>query len=235
MKPKPCHCKEPVYKTELIVALDVSTFQEAKKLVDGLIRYVKFFKVGSQLFTASGPEVIKYIQKKNGRVFLDLKFHDIPNTVREAVLSAAHLKVFMLTVHAQGGREMLEAASSAVRGLRDRPLIVAVTVLTSQSRRDTGASVLSLARVALSCGVDGVVSSALECLRLRKALGEACVIVTPGIRPQGGARGDQKRVAAPRAARDAGSNYVVVGRPIVQAEDPCGAVKDILRELRGEI
>lgn len=222
-------------KTELIVALDVPTLRKARKLVDRLIGDVRFFKVGSQLFTASGPDIIKYIQKKKGKVFLDLKFHDIPNTVREAVLSAARLKVFMLTLHAQGGHEMLKAATSAVSGFKKRPLIMAVTVLTSQTVAHVKSKVLVLAKSALACGVDGIVSSAQECADLRKALGEKCVIVTPGIRLDGEARGDQKRVATPKAASDSGSNYIVVGRPIVCAKNPALAARSILKELRGEI
>lgn len=228
-------CKDKRCETSLIVALDVATLQEARRLVDRLIKHVEFFKVGSQLFTTAGPEIVRYIHKKKGRVFLDLKFHDIPHTVYEAVLSAARLKVFMLTVHAQGGREMLEAAGCAVSGLKSRPLIVAVTVLTSQKDGHAKAHVLTLAKTALSCGLDGVVSSAQECAYVRKALGEACIIVTPGIRPSGSSHGDQKRVATPREAREAGSNYIVVGRPIVQAKDPCRAAGDIVKELRGEI
>ncbi|MFH1692041.1 MAG: orotidine-5'-phosphate decarboxylase [Candidatus Omnitrophota bacterium] len=231
MKPKKCCCQNVVRKTELIVALDVPTLKEAKRLVDRLVSCVKIFKVGSQLFTAAGPEIIRYIHKKRGRVFLDLKFHDIPNTVREAVLSAARLKVFMLTVHAQGGFEMLKAAASAVCDLKARPLIVAVTVLTSQADKNAKSKVLFLARTALAAGADGVVSSAQECAALRKMLGRKCVIVTPGIRPQGADAGDQKRVATPEMALCAGSSYIVVGRPIVQAKSPAQAAKGILNEL----
>lgn len=234
MSNKKCHCESVVPGTGLIVALDVPSLKEAKKLVDRLCRLVKIFKVGSQLFTAAGPEIIQYIHKKKARVFLDLKFYDIPNTVREAVVSAARLKVFMLTVHAQGGEEMLRAASEAAAGFKNRPLIVAVTVLTSQADKNAKVKVLSLARVALRCGVDGVVSSARECAVLRKALGEKCIIVTPGIRPQAADIGDQKRVATPKAACQAGSNYIVVGRPIVKAKDFRQAAEDILNELRGE-
>lgn len=219
------------YKTQLIAALDVSSRAQARKLIDQLVPCVKIFKVGSQLFTSQGPGIVEYIHKKGAKVFLDLKYHDIPNTVREAVICAAHLDVFMLTVHAQGGEEMLLAASGALKGLQKRPLIAAVTVLTSRPVKGAKQKVLSLAKLASACGLDGVVASARECVDLKKAIGEGFIIVTPGIRPQGEDHGDQKRVVTPQMASEAGSNYIVVGRPIVKARDPLEASKNILREL----
>lgn len=214
----------------LIVALDVDTLEQAKALVDVLADSVDIFKIGSQLFTACGPEAVRYVYKKGAKVFLDLKFHDIPNTVAGAVKSAASLNVFMLTVHAQGGKEMLEAAAR----VSPRPLIVGVTVLTSQSAgADTAALVLERARLAQSAGLDGVVASPEEAQMLRKNLGKDFIIVTPGIRPAGTDAGDQKRIATPAAAIKSGSTYLVVGRPIVADKSPRDAALRILEELRG--
>lgn len=223
--------KKSICETQLIVALDVPSMPQARRLIDHLASCVKIFKVGSQLFTSQGPGIIEYIHKKGAQVFLDLKYHDIPNTVREAVICAARLNVFMLTVHAQGGAEMLLAASGALKGLQKRPLIVAVTVLTSQPVKGAKQKVLSLARLALACGIDGVVASAQECVEIKKALGRNFIIVTPGIRLEGEDRGDQKRVATPKTALEAGSNYIVVGRPIVKARDPLAAAQNIIMEL----
>jgi orotidine-5'-phosphate decarboxylase len=222
---------------KLIVALDVDTFGEAKKLIDKLYPSVKIFKVGSQLFTGCGPKVVTYINKKGARVFLDLKFHDIPNTVANAVALSARLGVFMLTVHAQGGVEMLKSAKdAAVKAAKQaksrRPLIVAVTVLTSQKFENLHQRVLDLADDAYTAGVDGVVASVQEAADIRRIFKKNFVIVTPGIRPQGAQAGDQKRVATPAVAITAGSDFLVVGRPIVEAKDPSAAVKEILKEMR---
>jgi orotidine-5'-phosphate decarboxylase len=225
-------------KTKLIAALDVDTWAQAKKIVDRLYPSVKIFKVGSQLFTACGPKSIASIQKKGARVFLDLKFHDIPNTVAKAVAQAARLGVFMLTVHAQGGVEMLKAARAAAQNAvpgkyARRPLIIAVTVLTSQISEHVHGRVLDLADDAYASGMDGVVASVDEARDIRRMFKENFLIITPGIRPEGAERGDQKRVATPKAAIEAGSDFIVVGRPIVEAKDPATAAKDILREMRG--
>ncbi len=223
-------------QSRLIVALDVDTYIEAKKLVDRLSPSVKIFKVGSQLFTGCGPKIIEYIHKKRVEVFLDLKYHDIPNTVASAVSQATRLKVFMMTVHAQGGREMLKAAKdAAVKTSEDvgvrRPIIVAVTVLTSMKFDSCFGRVMDLAFDAKDAGVDGVVSSVEEAHEIRKRFKSDFIIVTPGIRPDGASIGDQKRIAAPRAAIDAGSNFLVVGRPIVEASDPVAAAKKIIKEM----
>lgn len=228
-------------KAELIVALDVPSWLRATKLVDRLMPEVKLFKVGSQLFTLCGPRIVRYIRAKGGEVFLDLKFHDIPHTVANAVRAAADLGVAMMTVHAQGGREMLRAAVESAkrtkrRGQRVRrpPRILAVTVLTSQALPDTKKEVVRRARMAREAGVQGVVASVHECAELRKILGKKFLIVTPGIRPRGAAAGDQKRVATPRQAVRAGSNYLVVGRPVVQASDPLKVVCSLKKDIRGK-
>lgn len=224
-------------KAELIVALDVENFKEAKKLIDALWRDVKIFKVGSQLFTSCGHKVIDYIKRKERRVFLDLKFHDIPNTVARAVESACGLGVYMLTVHASGGEEMLRAAKqasiSAQRKLKIKaPLVVAVTVLTSSDSKNTKSEVMRLAGLAHESGLDGVVSSVKECSLIRKRFKKNFVIVTPGIRPKGSAMGDQKRVAGAADAVRAGSSFLVVGRPIVSAKEPAKAAREILMEMK---
>ncbi|MFH0877082.1 MAG: orotidine-5'-phosphate decarboxylase [Candidatus Omnitrophota bacterium] len=227
-------------KTKLIVALDVEDLRQAKSLVDRLTPCVKIFKVGSQLFTACGPDIVRLILKAGAEVFLDLKFHDIPNTVACAVGSAARLGVLMLTVHASGGQEMLWRAQKAAREASKRlkcrkPLILAVTVLTSQADKNVAGKVLALAKMAKESGVDGVVASVHECAALRKKFKRNFVIVTPGIRPQGAVLDDQKRAATPEAAIRAGSDFLVVGRPILEARDPLASAKGILKSMGGEL
>ncbi|MBM3247823.1 MAG: orotidine-5'-phosphate decarboxylase [Candidatus Omnitrophica bacterium] len=214
-------------KDKLIVALDVDTLKEAKDLVDKLYPSVKMFKVGSQLFTACGPEAVKMIAQKGAKVFLDLKSHDIPNTVKKAVEAATKLKVFMLTVHLSGGKEMLQAAAS----VPNRPKIVGVTVLTSQSEDGTANKVLELAKLAKNSGLDGVVCSVSETRMIKKELGKDFLVVNPGIRPKDFSSNDQKRVATPKEAIDAGADFIVVGRPVIKAEDPLQAVLNIFKEL----
>lgn len=233
----------------LIVAIDVDTFEKAKQLIDALSECVDIFKIGSQLFTAYGPFVTRYVQSKGKKVFLDLKFHDIPNTVASAVKSAVSLSVspnqdknfaplFMLTVHTQGGAEMLTAAVNAAKEQSallkvERPLIVGVTVLTSQAREENLEKlVIERATLAQSCGLDGVVASVEEAKMIRQTLGKDFVIVTPGIRPKGADVGDQKRVATPEFAIESGSNYLVVGRPIVGDANPKKAAKKILEAIQ---
>ncbi len=224
-------------KSQLIVALDVATFSEAKKLIDRLYPAVKIFKVGSQLFTACGPKAISYIRKTGGDVFLDLKFHDIPNTVALAVSAATAQDVFMLTVHASGGPEMLRAARRAAeeasqkKGVR-RPRIVAVTVLTSETSGDVTERVTALAETARQSGADGVVASVRECGVLRARFARDFIVVTPGIRPEGPASDDQKRTATVAEAVSAGSDFLVVGRPIVKAPDPVAAAKKMVKEIK---
>jgi orotidine-5'-phosphate decarboxylase len=229
-------------RDRLIVALDVPGLPEAETLLDRLAGVVSVFKVGSTLFTAAGPAAVELVVKRGGRVFLDLKYHDIPAQVGGAVREAARLGVALLTVHASGGREMLRAAVAAgAETGRDRPRILAVTVLTSLDRAtlqrelqvplSVEGHVVHLAGLARAAGCDGVVASPREARALRAALGSGWLIVTPGVRPAGVDAGDQARVTTPAAARQAGADCVVVGRPITAAPDPAAAAEAILREL----
>jgi orotidine-5'-phosphate decarboxylase len=229
-------------RDRLIVALDPPDLGAAEALVERLAGVVLHFKVGSVLFTAAGPAAVEMVQRRGGRVFLDLKYHDIPATVAGAVHAAARLGVGLLTVHASGGVAMLRAAAEAARAARGaRPQIVAVTVLTSVDRaalhRELGVPVaveghaVHLAALAREAGCDGVVASPREAARLRAILGPAALIVTPGIRPTGSGADDQARTAAPAMAVRAGADYLVVGRPITGASDPAAAATAILAEL----
>jgi orotidine-5'-phosphate decarboxylase len=234
----------------LLVALDVETLADADGLLGRLQGVVTGCKIGTQLFTAAGPAAVEAARNRGLRVFLDLKFHDIPNTVAGAVREATRLGVFMLNVHASGGAAMMRAAAeAAAKAAADfavpRPLCLGVTVLTSLDRRalqrDLGVSstveahVLRLAERAREAGLDGCVASPREIGLLRRALGDGWVIVTPGIRispAEGGSRpDDQVRVATPRRALAAGADYLVVGRPIIAAPDPAAAARAILEEL----
>jgi orotidine-5'-phosphate decarboxylase len=233
-------------RDRLIVALDVESLPEAERLMDRLEGLVTRFKIGSQLFTAAGPPAVESVHKRGAEVFLDLKFHDIPNTVAGAAREATRLGVLMFNVHAAGGRAMMaaaaEGAAAAARelGVR-RPLGLAVTVLTSLDRaalsRELGVAasveghVLHLGRLAAEAGLDGCVASPNEIAALRTNRGPGWVIVTPGVRPAGAALGDQSRIATPRAAVRAGAHYLVVGRPITAAADPAAAVTAILAEM----
>lgn len=215
----------------IIVALDVDGFAKAKGFVDKLYPRVKIFKIGSQLFTAAGPAAVEYVRKKGAEVFLDLKFFDIPHTVANAVCQAVRLKVKMLTLHISGGKEMIEAAVRAAkkesRRLKiKRPLIIGITVLTSQ-KAEAG-DVLALARKGINSGLDGVVCSVLEAALLKKKIKNNFIIVTPGIRPAKSAGNDQKRTATPQAAIEAGSDFLVVGRPVLEAKDPSEAVRELI-------
>lgn len=228
---------------QLIVALDVATLDAAKKLVRELEGVVDIFKVGSQLFTACGPEVARYLLKQGKQVFLDLKFHDIPNTVAGALAAAVNITeggrgIMMCTLHALGGLEMLQAAAETARkeaqmtGVK-RPLLVAITVLTSEAKKDNiPRLVLERAALAKQAGLDGVVASSQEAALIRREFGKDFVIVTPGIRPKDAAVGDQKRVTTPADAIASGSNFLVVGRPVVNAPDPAAAAKQILKEIK---
>ncbi|OIO38727.1 MAG: orotidine 5'-phosphate decarboxylase [Candidatus Omnitrophica bacterium CG1_02_49_10] len=215
-------------KDRLIVALDVASFKEAKRLVDKLYPAVKIFKVGSQLFTACGTDIIKYVNKKGAKVFLDLKYHDIPNTVKNAVASALEHNIFMLTVHVSGGTDMMKAAVAAKKKRR-YPIIVGVTVLTSKSA--SGAKVLECVKEAAKAGLDGVVCSPLEAGEVRRKSKRGFVIVTPGIRLAGSGKDDQRRTASPEAAIKAGADYIVVGRPIVEAKDPLKAANHTINSM----
>jgi orotidine-5'-phosphate decarboxylase len=231
-------------RDRLIVALDVSSAAEALHLASQLKTSVSRLKVGKQLFTAEGPSVVRDLISSGFGIFLDLKFHDIPNTVAAAVRSAAGLGVDMLTVHAAGGSKMLRAAVEAARQRAKPPRILAVTVLTSMSDEDVqevGLSghvvdnVLRLAELALTAGCDGIVTSAREAAEVRRRLGDGFAIVTPGIRTAGGAAGDQARVVTPADAIRAGVSYLVVGRPITAAPDPADAAARIVAEIEAAI
>ena len=232
----------------LLVALDVESLADAEGLLARLDGVVTGCKIGTQLFTAAGPAAVEMARKRGFRVFLDLKFHDIPNTVAGAVREATRLGVFMLTIHASGGVAMMRAAAESARNAAAelkvaRPLVVGVTVLTSLDRRalevEVGVPVtverhvLALAEHAREAGLDGVVASPQEIRALRLAMGPRWVIVTPGVRPadRASAADDQARTATPAAAVAAGADYLVVGRPIVKAPDPIAAARAILTEL----
>ncbi len=227
-------------RERLIVALDVPDAAAALALVNRLEGNCCWFKVGMELFTAAGPAVLRPIIERGHSVFLDLKFHDIPNTVAGAVRSAAALGVRMLTVHAGGGPAMLTAALNALEGVENPPQLLAVTVLTSMDRPQLDSVGLSrpahkqvelLARMGVSVGVRGFVCSSEEVGNLREITGPEGVLVIPGIRPAGAAVGDQKRIATPADALRRGASYLVVGRPITQAADPAEAAEAILREM----
>ena len=220
---------------KVIVALDVSSREEAIHLVKQLHDLAGMFKVGSQLFMAAGPAVVREIIDGGGRVFLDLKFHDIPNTVTQAAVEAARLGVSMMTIHASGGRAMMEAVSKELRDkfTERRPIIVAVTVLTSLDTRalfeigweqPLDEQVPRLARLAEDCGIDGVVCSPREIQLVRKAVAPRFKIVTPGIRLPEQSLNDQHRVATPREAFEAGADYIVVGRAVTAERDPRAAL-----------
>lgn len=214
-------------QNKLIVALDVDSFEKAKKLIDKLAPYVNIFKVGSQLFVNTGPDIIKYIRKKRKKVFLDLKFFDIPNTVEKAVREAAKHGVSMLTLHASGGFEMLKKASLALRNKPGKPLLLGVTVLTSTKSGNASQDVTRLALMAKKAGLDGCVCSAKETREVKKVCGRRFIVVNPGVRPPGARKDDQKRVTTPEEAIKKGADFIVIGRPITKAKDPVEAVKKI--------
>jgi orotidine-5'-phosphate decarboxylase len=225
-------------RNKIIVPLDVSTAQDARELIKAIGGTVGFFKIGSQLFTAAGPDIVQEVRASGSKVFLDLKFHDIPNTVRHAVESASTLEVDMLTIHLSGGRAMCEAAVIG-RGISN-VLILGVTVLTSLNeaglseigfRGSVEEEVLLLAELAKSVGITGLVASPQELRILRERFGALFTTVIPGIRPAWSEPGDQKRILTPRQAVEAGADYLVIGRPITASNDPKGAVQRIIDEL----
>src|SRR5262245_12586205 len=229
----------------IIVALDVDSRSEALRLVGQLKGQAGLFKIGNQLFTAEGPELVREIVSEGESVFLDLKFHDIPNTVTKAVLAAANLSVSMLTLHTSGGVKMMSAAANALKqaAIAAPPLLLGVTVLTSFAEEDLGRvgvsngvalQVSRLAKLAEEAGLDGVVAAPSELGLLRGQLGSAMKIVTPGIRPLGSEVNDQSRIATPVAALRAGADYLVIGRPITASSDPAGSLQRILDELRSQ-
>jgi orotidine-5'-phosphate decarboxylase len=225
-------------RQRLIVALDVSTTAAARKIVAAVGDSAHAYKVGMQLYTAEGPSIVRELVGSGRRVFLDLKYHDIPNTVGAAVREAAQLGVSMLTVHASGGGKMLRAAVEAAQ--KPGLLVLAVTVLTSLDDVELGKiglrggaleQVLRLAALALSNGCKGVVASALEAAALREEFGRDFTIVTPGVRPAGSGPNDQARVVTPAEAISAGASHIVVGRPITEASDPAAEARAILGQI----
>jgi len=224
---------------KIIVALDYADADSALKLVNQLDPALCRLKVGKELFTAAGPQFVEKLTRSNFGVFLDLKFHDIPNTVAKACSAASNLGVWMLNVHASGGLEMMQAAKQAVDSSETKPLLIAVTVLTSMNQEtlsqigihtDLPAHVLNLARLTQQAGLDGVVCSALEAKMLRSNLGSGFCLVTPGIRPANASKDDQSRIVTPADALSLGASYLVIGRPITQADDPLAALEAISKE-----
>ncbi|MDO8535627.1 MAG: orotidine-5'-phosphate decarboxylase [Candidatus Omnitrophota bacterium] len=233
-------------RERLIVALDVDTKEKAVELAEKLQSEVKIFKIGSELFTSCGPDIVAAVKSMGCGIFLDLKFHDIPNTVAKSAIAATRLGVTILNVHALGGYDMMKSAAEAVameaKALKImKPKIIAVTILTSadeNSLKKIGINdnmenqVLRLAKLAKDASLDGVVASPSEVKLIRRALGEEFIIVTPGVRPLWADVNDQKRIATPKEAVQSGATYIVVGRPVVKAADPIAAAKRILEEIR---
>lgn len=226
--------------SRLIIALDFASAEQALAFVASLDPQQCKLKVGFELFVAAGPALVQALTARGFDVFLDLKFHDIPNTVASACKAAAALGVWMLNVHASGGVKMLTAAKQALQDVANPPKLLAVTVLTSMDQaqlqsiginRDPAAQVQHLAQLAANCGLDGVVCSAQEAVMLRQTLGNDFLLVTPGIRPAGSEQGDQSRVMTPAQAHAAGVSYIVVGRPITQAADPLAVIAQINADL----
>ncbi|TXS96227.1 orotidine-5'-phosphate decarboxylase [Parahaliea maris] len=224
----------------ILVALDYPDAAPALALADRLAPELCRLKVGKELFTRGGPQLVQSLQDKGFEIFLDLKFHDIPNTVAGAVRAAADLGVWMVNVHASGGRRMMEAAAEAVANAANKPLLIGVTVLTSMSDEDlaelgytwTAAErVQQLAALTQDCGLDGVVCSALEAPALRASRGEDFCLVTPGIRLAGDAAGDQRRVVTPADALARGATYLVIGRSITGAANPLAALQRVHEEI----
>jgi orotidine-5'-phosphate decarboxylase len=226
----------------IIVALDYADGASAWALARRLDPHACRVKVGKELFTAAGPDLVRRLVVHGFDVFLDLKFHDIPHTVAAACKAAAGLGVWMMNVHASGGRRMMEAAVQSLAGLENKPLLIGVTVLTSMEAEELtecgveaspADQVMRLATLAKSCDLDGVVCSAQEAAELRAVMGSEFALVTPGIRPAGSDTGDQRRVMTPARAIAAGADYLVIGRPITQAPDPLQVLKDIQLEIKG--
>ncbi len=229
-------------RDKIIFALDVNGLDDIELWSERLAGHVGMFKVGKELFTATGPEAVRLVQCHGGRVFLDLKYHDIPNTVAKAMVEAARMGVQLANLHALGGEEMMATAASAVRKEfgDDRPKLLAVTVLTSSTEetlrgvgidRPVRDMVVRLAQLARNAGMDGVVASPLEIGLIREACGPDFLIVTPGVRPSFAAADDQKRIMTPVEAVNEGADYLVIGRPIAKASDPVAAARMIVDEI----
>ncbi|MGH2399208.1 MAG: orotidine-5'-phosphate decarboxylase [bacterium] len=223
---------------QVIIALDVRGLDEAERLVRVLRPHVRWFKVGSEMFTAAGPDAVAMVRAHGGSVFLDLKYHDIPNTVAAAVSAAARLGAAMVNVHIAGGESMLRAAAQAIGHAGDggRPRLIGVTLLTSeQSDSRTSERVVQAARLARECGLDGVVASALEARAVKQACGEDFLVVAPGIRPDAVPQDDQRRTVGPVEAIRLGADYLVVGRPVTRASDPAMATRLIVADLEAAL
>lgn len=233
--------KQNSHSSPILVALDYASQRDAYEFVDRIDPQSCRLKVGKEMFTLFGPSLVKALQQRGFDVFLDLKFHDIPNTTARAVAAAAELGVWMVNVHASGGARMMQAAKEALLPYgADAPLLIAVTVLTSMDEDDLRGLGITLSpaeqaeRLAVltqQCGLDGVVCSAHEAERLKQRCGAAFQLVTPGIRPVGSAAGDQRRIMTPEQAKQAGVDYMVIGRPITQSANPAQTLKDILATL----
>lgn len=226
---------------KVVIALDYDDKQQALVFIEQLDPRTCRLKVGKEMFTHFGPEFVKLLVGKGFDVFLDLKFHDIPNTVAKAVKAAADLGVWMVNVHASGGRRMMEAAKAILEPYGDKaPILIAVTVLTSMDQSDLielgitltpAEQVKRLATLTKESGLDGVVCSSHEAAELKSLLGDSFKLITPGIRPAGSDAGDQRRIKTPKQAMDSGSDYLVIGRPITQAEDPVAVLNEINASL----
>lgn len=225
----------------VILALDVENPEKARELIELTKEFIAYYKVGMQLFTAAGPAILDILAEYGKKVFLDLKFHDIPQTVAKAVREAGQLGVSMVNIHALGGSRMMRQAYAAARENPKRPYLLAVTILTSLDEEDLKNDlliaqpirkiVLHLAGKAKDAGLDGVVASPEEIVPLRESIGDDFLIVTPGIRPDWAQKNDQKRILLPKEAFDRGADYIVVGRPITQAPDPGQAAKRLMDEI----
>ena len=225
---------------KILIALDYPTEKQALEMVEQLQPELCRLKVGKEMFTRLGPGFVEKLQLRGFQVFLDLKYHDIPNTVARACQAAADLGVWMINVHALGGRRMLEAAAQSLMSYQQRPKLIAVTILTSMSDADlleigiphaASDMALKLAGLAQQCSLDGVVCSAMEASVMRQQLGQEFILVTPGIRPAGSQADDQRRTMTPAEAMAAGSSYLVIGRPITQAQDPVGLLRTIVSDI----
>jgi len=233
---------QTVNDSPILVALDYADRQRAMAFVDRIDPQSCRLKIGKEMFTLFGPQLVRDLQQRGFEIFLDLKFHDIPNTTAHAVAAAADLGVWMVNVHASGGKRMMTAAREALLPFgKDAPLLIAVTVLTSMEAsdlRDIGIDLSPaehaerLARLTRDCGLDGVVCSAHEAERFKTAIGQDFKLVTPGIRPAGSAAGDQRRIMTPVDAQQAGVDYMVIGRPITQSDDPAQTLHNILASLK---
>ena len=228
-------------RDRLILALDVDTPKEAEALVEKLSQFVGVFKVGPRLFTRCGPKIIDLIKEKDGKVFYDAKFYDIPSVVKKAAEGAVEMGVDMFTLHTLGGSEMMEAAVEGIRSENSKVNVLGVTLLTSLSsrilkeelgiERNVNEEIIHLAGLARKAGLDGVITSARELENLRRNFGSDFILVVPGIRPPGSRKNEQRRISTPKEAIEKGADFLVVGRPILNSNDPVGITKRILREM----